>query len=261
MATFIEKSLAEIYKKKLLWLLFPTRVEELSFFEKFESKKQLFVAGIPFKSTDLIGASVHSFVTGVGVESVHFCNRLIDLIANKEVQMPDFVLLAGFAGGCKKKHKTGDVFIIKSIMHESREILLDEIQFPDAFFLNQSIVSQGVGVCVDHIANSDEKKKFGLSGADLVEMEYFGVRSVFLKINLPVYCIRVILDDSEYSIPEKISKCLNGGKVSLLPLFQLIILNPMIAVILVQLALKSSVAKKKLLMGLTLLTSTLAPKN
>ena len=114
MATFLELNQADASELKLLWLLFPTWAEELSFLHCIQSKTHKHVSGVSFIEGDYSGFHICSFVVGVGTEAQQFCLQLSDLILDNKLVRPNLVLLAGFAGGCKKESKTGDVFFCES---------------------------------------------------------------------------------------------------------------------------------------------------
>lgn len=261
MATFLDINQADVSELKLLWLLFPTWVEELSFLHRIQSKKHNRVSEVSFIEGSYAGFRICSFVMGVGSEARQCCLHLRELIVEKKLARPDMILLAGFAGGCKKDSKTGDIFFVNRILHDHLTGEDLETISHDPFFLNQNLFRFGVGATVDRVATSEVKHGLGLKGADLVEMEFKLVRDVFSNICVPMQCLRVILDDLNFTIPNKLGACIRKGRLLLLPLVSFVVFNPTSAWQMLLLGLKTSLAKKKLLLVLDMLINGLDPKN
>ena len=261
MATFLDINQADASGLKLIWLLFPTWVEELSFLHRIQSKKHNRVSGVSFIEGNYAGFRICSFVVGVGSEARQCCLHLSELILEKKLARPDLVLLAGFAGGCKKDSKTGDIFFVNRILHDHPTRVEIETISHDPFFLNQNLIRFGVGATVDRVATPGIKQGLGLKGADLVEMELKLVHDVFSNICVPMQCLRVILDDLGFTIPDKLGTCVEKGRLLLLPLVFFVFFNPTSVWQLFLLGLKTSLAKKKLLLVLDMLINGLDPKN
>lgn len=261
MATFLDINQADASELKLLWLLFPTWAEELSFLHRIQSKKHNRVSGVSFIEGKYAGFRIFSFVVGVGSEARQCCLQLSELILGKKLARPDLVLLAGFAGGCKKDSKTGEVFFVNRILHDHPTRVDIETISHDPVFLNQNLIRFGVGVTVDRVATPAVKQRLGLKGADLVEMELKAVHDVFSNICVPVQCLRVILDDLGFTIPDKLGACVEKGRLLVLPLVSFVFFNPTSAWSLFQLGFRTSLAKKKLLLALQMLINGLDPMN
>ena len=261
MATFLDINQAVASELKLLWLLFPTWAEELSFLHRIQSKTHNHVSGVSFIEGDFSGFRICSFVVGVGVESKQFCLQLSKLILENKLVRPNLVLLAGFAGGCKKESMTGDVFFVNRIIYDHQTTIISETILVDPLFFNQNLIRLGVGVTVDRVANPAVKMILGKEGADLVEMELKLVHDIFFEIRVPVFCLRVILDDLAFAVPEKLATFVQKGRLLVLPLVFFVFFNPTSVWQLFLLGFKTSLAKKKLLLGLVLLINGLGPKN
>ena len=261
MATFLELNQADASELKLLWLLFPTWAEELSFLHCIQSKTNKHVSGVSFIEGDYSGYQICSFVVGVGKEAQQFCLQLSELILENKLIRPNLVLLAGFAGGCKKESKTGDVFFVNRILDNHQTTIISEIISVDPNFFNQNLIRFGVAVTVDRVATPEVKKIFGKEGADLVEMELKLVHDIFFEIRVPVFCLRVILDDLGFTVPEKLATFVQKGRLLVLPLVLFVFFNPTSVWQLFLLGFKTSLAKKKLLLALVLLINGLGLKN
>ncbi len=261
MATFLDINQTDASELKLLWLLFPTWAEELSFLHRIQSKTHKHVSGVSFIEGDYSGFSICSFVVGVGTEAQQFCLQLSELILENKLVGPNLVLLAGFAGGCKKESKTGDVFFVNRILDDDLMTIISETISVDPLFLNQNLIRFGVGVTVDRVATPEVKKILGEQGADLVEMEFKLVHDIFFEIRVPVFCLRVILDDLGFTVPDKLATFVQKGRLLVLPLVFYVFFNPNSVWQLVLLAFKTSLAKKKILLALVLLINGLVPKN
>lgn len=261
MATFLKINKADSSGSKLLWLLFPTWAEELSFLHRIQSKTHKHVSGVSFIEGDYSGFCICSFVVGVGIESQQFCLQLSELILENKLVRPNLVLLAGFAGGCKKESKTGDVFFVSHILDDHQTTIISETILVEPLFFNQNLIRFGVGVTVDRVATPEEKKILGEKGADLVEMELKLVHDIFFEIRVPVFCLRVILDDLGFKVPEKLATFVQKGRLLVLPLVFFVFFNPNSVWQLFLLGFKTSLAKKKLLLALVLLINGLGPKN
>ena len=261
MATFLELNQVDASELKLLWLLFPTWAEELSFLHRIQSKTHKHVSGVSFIEGDYSGFCICSFVVGVGIESQQFCLQLSELILENKLVRPNLVLLAGFAGGCKKESKTGDVFFVSRILDDHQTTIISETILVEPLFFNQNLIRFGVGVTVDRVATPEEKKILGEKGADLVEMELKLVHDIFFEIRVPVFCLRVILDDLGFKVPEKLATFVQKGRLLVLPLVFFVFFNPNSVWQLFLLGFKTSLAKKKLLLALVLLINGLGPKN
>lgn len=261
MATFLENNQADASELKLLWLLFPTWAEELSFLHRIQLKTHNHVSGVSFIEGDYSGFRICSFVVGVGIEARQFCLQLSELILENKLFRPNLVLLAGFAGGCKKESKTGDVFFVNRILDDHQTTIISETILVDPLFFNQNLIRVGVGVTVDRVATPAVKKILGEEGADLVEMELKLVHDIFFEIMVPVFCLRVILDDLFFTVPEKLANFVQKGRLLVLPLVFFVFFNPTSVWQLFLLGFKTSLAKKKLLLALVLLINGLGPKN
>jgi len=260
-ATFLENNQTDASDIKLLWLLFPTWAEELSFLHRIQSKTDMHVSGVSFIEGDYLGLRICSFVVGVGTEAQQFCLQLSQLILENKLVRPELVLLAGFAGGCKKESKTGDVFFVNRILDDHQTLIISETILVDPLFLNQNLIRLGVGVTVDRVANPMVKMILGKEGADLVEMELKLVHDIFFEKRVPVFCLRVILDDLGFTVPEKLATFVQKGRLLVLPLVFFVFFNPTSVWQLFLLGLKTSLAKKKLLLALVLLINGLGLKN
>ena len=261
MATFLEINQAASSGSTLLWLLFPTWAEELSFLHRIQSKKYNRVSGVCFIAGEYHGFRILSFVVGVGADAQQCCLQLNDLISEKRLDRPDIVMLAGFAGGCKKESKTGDVFFVNNIIHDHQKTKISQSILIDPILFDQNLIRFGVGASVDRVATPAEKEMLGLKGADLVEMELNVVHEVFFKISVPFICLRVILDDLSFTVPEKLASCIQKGRLLVLPMLFFVFFNPQSLWTLFLLALKTSLAKKKLLLALEPIINGLNPKN
>jgi nucleoside phosphorylase len=260
-ATFLDINQADTSELKLLWLLFPTWAEELSFLHRIQSKKHNRVSGVSFIEGKYAGFRICSFVVGVGTEARQFCLQLSELILENKLFRPNLVLLAGFAGGCKKESKTGDVFFVSRILDDHQKTIISHTILVDPLFFNQNLIRFGVGVTVDRVATPEKKKILGKKGADLVEMELKLVHDIFFEIRVPVFCLRVILDDLGFTVPEKLATFVQKGRLLVLPLVFFVFFNPTSVWQLFLLGFKTSLAKKKLLLALVLLINGLSPKN
>ncbi len=261
MATFLDINQADASELKLIWLLFPTWAEELSFLHCIQSKKHNRVSGVSFIEGKYAGFRICSFVVGVGLEARQCCLHLSEVILEKKLARPDLVLLAGFAGGCKKDSNTGDVFIVNRVPHDPPTTVDIDTIAPNSVFFNQNLIRFGVGVTVNQVATPAVKHGLGLKGADLVEMELELIHDVFLNISVPVKCLRVILDDLSFTIPDKLGDCVEKGRLLVLSLVFFMVFNPTSIWLLLQLWLKTSLAKKKLLLALELFLNGLDSKN
>ena len=261
MATFLKINKADSSGSKLLWLLFPTWAEELSFLHRIQSKIYNSVSGVSFIEGTYPGFRILSFIVGVGTDAQQCCLQLNDLILEKKLDRPDLVLLAGFAGGCKKESKTGDVFFVNTILHDHQKTIISETIVVDPLLFDQKLIRFGVGASVDRVANPAEKEILGFKGADLVEMELKAVHDVFFKISVPFICLRVILDDLSFKVPEKLANCIQKGRLLVPPMLFFVFFNPKSLWTLFLLSLKTSLAKKKLLLALEPLINGLNPKN
>ena len=261
MATFLEINEADSSELKLLWLLFPTWAEELSFLHRIQSKKHNLVSGVSFIEGEFSGFRIFSFIVGVGADAMQCCLQLNKLILEKKLHSPDLVLLAGFAGGCKKEIKTGDVFFVNKILIDNQINLIPETISVDSILINQNVIHFGVCASVDQVATPEEKSILGFNGADLVDMELKGLQDVFLKSGITFFCVRVILDDLSCKVPKKLATCVQKGRLLVLPLVFFVFFNPRSLWTLFLLSLKTSLAKKKLLSALELLINGLNPKN
>lgn len=261
MATFLEINQTDSSGAKLLWLLFPTWAEELSFLHRIQSKKYNHVSGVSFVEGAYQGFRISSFIIGVGVDAHQCCLQLNDLISGKRLDKPDLVLLVGFAGGCKKDSETGDVFFVNSILHNHQKNIISETIEIDPLLFDQKLIRFGVGASVGRVATPAEKEILGLEGADLVEMELKFVLDVFFKISVPFICLRVILDDLSFTVPEKMASFIQKGRLLVAPMFFFVFFNPKSLWTLFLLGLKTSLAKKKLLLVLELFINGLNPKN
>jgi len=260
-ATFLENNQADASEIKLLWFLFPTWAEELSFLHRIQTKTPNQVSGISFIEGDYSGFRISSFVVGVGEEAQQFSLQLSELILENKLVRPDLVLLAGFAGGCKKGSKTGDVFFVNRILADHQTTIISETISVDPLFFNQNLIRLGVGVTVDRVATPAVKEILGEEGADLVEMELKLVNDIFFEIRVPVFCLRVILDDLGFTVPEKLATFVQKGRLLVLPLVFYVFFNPTAVWQLLHLGFKTSLAKKKLLLALVVLINGLGPKN
>jgi len=244
-----------------LWLLFPSRDEELSFFYQINSRKSRIISSINFTQGRFANLEIFSFVIGIGIEAQHFCLKLKELIDSKIIQSPWLVLLAGFAGGCKFEQKSGDLFLVGKLMTNSQTLSFSSIFSFSPNFLEKNRIKTGFCATVGEIAGPENKIKLAVLGVDLVEMELNLVQPVFFNLKVNLICLRTILDEWDYSIPEELVSCINRGRLQFMALFYLILGKPWLLFSLMHLYSRSLIAKKKLGAGLHLIINECNKQN
>jgi adenosylhomocysteine nucleosidase len=167
-------------------------------------------AGIDYFSTQLAGADLDVFLTGIGGKSewLEAATSLYD----SEI---DVCISSGLAGGLRPEHKIGEILVADKVMAATRDL---------SAFSETSLVESATAIgakralfyTADHVVlTAAEKRELG-SFADAVEMESCGVLMEAGLFAAKTVAIRAISDTSEEDLPLDFNKVTNNsGDVSL----------------------------------------------
>jgi adenosylhomocysteine nucleosidase len=98
----------------------------------------------------------------------------------------------GFCGALDPTLKVGDIFVPVA----QAFLPVCDFKAPNRPYKTGKLLS------VDHVAiTAAEKSELHKSGADVIEMEAAAVAAKAQEYNLPFYCIRVVTDTAEESLP------------------------------------------------------------
>ncbi|MBI3681755.1 MAG: hypothetical protein HY235_15345 [Acidobacteria bacterium] len=115
----------------------------------------------------------------------------------------DAVISTGFCGGLEPALALGDVVVateVRSALSAERFPAQAPAKAPSAF--------HGPVLSIDRVATSaEEKRRLFDSGACAVEMEAAGVAGAASQAGVPFYCIRVVSDPADESLPLDFNAC------------------------------------------------------
>jgi nucleoside phosphorylase len=103
----------------------------------------------------------------------------------------------GFCGGLDASLQPCDIFV-------ASEVAGPDLRFPAKTpgFDGSAGIKSGVLLSVDRVASdAREKSELRRCGAAAVEMEAAGVASKAMEWNIPFFCVRVVTDTADESLP------------------------------------------------------------
>jgi len=117
-------------------------------------------------------------------------------VAREKVELTGLVS-TGFCGGLDAALQPCDIFV-------ASEVAGPDLRFPakTPAFDGSAGIKSGVLLSVDRVASdAQEKSELRRSGAAAVEMEAAGVASKAMEWNIPFFCVRVVTDTADESLP------------------------------------------------------------
>ncbi len=145
---------------------------------------------------------------------------------------PLFVLNLGVAGALVESLRAGDLFVPRAVIHRSSELKLDS---PIKDALNRLLRTQGMEfrqglLCTHDAAVETPSEKADLhrsTGAEIVDMEAYGIASACSSCDVPLYVVKSVADSLFQSIPGAITSCLaETGHISFVRFTMTILSRP-----------------------------------
>jgi adenosylhomocysteine nucleosidase len=141
--------------------------------------------------------------TGIGKANAE--KRTATLI---ESESPRVIIATGFAGGLKPGLSPGDVFVASEVCEADNASARwatppHLLELADSVPLDGREIHVGRLVTVDKVASScqDKRELCRRAGADAVDMESSGILRVAAERQVPVICVRAILDEVDFELP------------------------------------------------------------
>jgi nucleoside phosphorylase len=176
-------------------VVFAMPVEADAFAARGRDVSQLHAAGLTFHEGTFVGRRVAWVVAGAGLERAESgCRLLID------GHRPGLILSAGFAGGLAAGIERGRVVSPVQAIRAGQEAI------PLADAAVSGVASAGAIVTIDHVAcTAHEKQSLAATGADLVDMETWGVARSAREAGLDCVGLRVVSDTASDELPREMA--------------------------------------------------------
>ena len=158
----------------------------------------------------------------------------------------------GFAGGLSSELPCGAIILPRVLLTANAiEYLVDatwhqktQMQLSKYFVLNIGTLTENNGVVVNP---TEKAAKYKQSGAIAVDMESVAIAEIANNARKPCLVVRVVFDDFRTTVPSSILSSMNDrGELNIAKMAQSIMKNPIQFFNIIQLALASFRAKKKL---------------
>ena len=176
-------------------VIFAMPVEADAFAARARDVSQVHAAGLTFHEGTVAGHRVAWVVAGAGLERAErACRLLID------GHRPGLIVSAGFAGGLVAGMERGRV------VAPARTIRVEQESIPLANAAVSGVASAGAIVTIDHVAGTaHEKQSLAATGAELVDMETWGVARAAREAGLECVGLRVVSDTASDELPREMA--------------------------------------------------------
>ena len=156
---------------------------------------QVHAAGLTFHEGTVVGRRVAWVVAGAGIERAErACRLLID------GHRPGLIVSAGFAGGLVPGIERGRVVAPARAIRAGHEVV------PLAVAAAIGTANAGAVVTIDHVAcTAHEKESLAATGAELVDMETWGVARAARESGLECVGLRVVSDTASDELPREMA--------------------------------------------------------
>jgi len=140
---------------------------------------------------------------------------------------PDRIIVAGFAGALRSGLALGEVIVASEVVDETR---IWRTTWPNEragrVFTSQRMIGDPV-----------EKKKLGTElHADVVDMESAAVAEMCAKHGIPFGCVRVVSDDVNRPLSQRLMGIVESGRVSIPRVLWEVVRSPRLGLELIRLA-------------------------
>ena len=180
----------------MIAIIAATREELSSFLSNFNSDNEVKHNKIIFIEGKFLDIPVVISISGVGIKKARTATEYII-----EKYNPKFIVSAGFAGALNPKLKTGDLVLPEwamSLKTENKKIFYSSLPYI-SFKFNKG------GLLTENRFINNQKEKLDLflqSGADIVDMETWGVLESAEKNSAKVISIRSVSDTTNSKLPK-----------------------------------------------------------
>lgn len=176
-------------------IVFAMPVEADAFAARGQDASQVHAAGLTFHEGTVAGRRVAWVVAGTGLERAErACRLLID------GHRPGLIVSAGFAGGLVAGIERGRVVSpLLAIRAEEKSMPLVDVAV-------SGIAKAAAIITIDHVAvTAHEKQSLAAMGAELVDMETWGVARAARKAGLNCVGLRVVSDAASDELPHEMA--------------------------------------------------------
>jgi len=175
---------------------------------------------------------------GVGKSAAR--DRLNELLATGS--RPARIVVAGFAGGLRKGLAVGDIIIASEVVDE----------LGGAWQTDWPVDRSGrVLTCDKMIGEPVLKRELALKHqADVVDMESSAVAEICRQEGISFGCVRVISDDSDTHLSQRLMTLVEPGKVSIRQVAKQLLRSPGLIIQLIRLAKHTRYAAQRLALRL-----------
>lgn len=176
-------------------VVFAMPVEADAFAARGRDVSQVHAAGLTFHEGTVAGHRVAWVVAGAGLERAERACRLLI-----EGHRPGLIVSAGFAGGLAAGIERGRVVSPVQAIRAGQEAI------PLADAAVSGVAKAGAIVTIDHVAcTAHEKQSLAATGADLVDMESWGVARAARAAGLDCVGLRVVSDTASDELPREMA--------------------------------------------------------
>jgi adenosylhomocysteine nucleosidase len=176
-------------------IVFAMPVEADAFAARGRDVVRMQAAGLEFHEGTIGGRRVAWVVAGAGLaRAERACRLLID------GHRPGLIISAGFAGGLVAGIERG------SVVAPSRAIRAEQESIPLAVAAASGFANAGAIVTIDHVAcTAHEKESLATTGAELVDMETWGVARTAREVGIDCVGLRVVSDTASDELPREMA--------------------------------------------------------
>ncbi|MDF5714418.1 MAG: phosphorylase [Rhizonema sp. NSF051] len=145
-------------------------------------------------------------------------------------ELPSSVLLMGLCGSLTPRYTVGDILLYQNCIYQGSLLSCDLTLTAQLASHLQTEASLVTALTSDRvICHATEKRHLAqISGADVVDMEGFGILEFFRQFGVAVAMLRVVSDNCYHDVPD-LTPALNDGSLQPLPLAIAMLRQPIAA--------------------------------
>ncbi|MDF5729041.1 MAG: phosphorylase [Rhizonema sp. PD38] len=146
-------------------------------------------------------------------------------------ELPSSVLVMGLCGSLTPRYTVGDILLYQDCIYQGSLLSCDRTLSAQLASPLQTEASLVTALTSDRvICHATEKRHLAqISGADVVDMEGFGILEFFRQFEVAVAMLRVVSDDCYHDVPDLTPALNSDGSLQPLPLAIAMLRQPIAA--------------------------------
>ncbi len=163
----------------------------------------------------------------VGMKSFTYLPEIIETKKIRECA----VLVMGLCGSLTPRYTVGDILLYQDCIYQAKLLSCDRTLTAQLASRLQTEASLVTALSCDRvICHATEKHHLAqISGADVVDMEGFGILEFFRQSGVAVAMLRVVSDDCYHDVPDLTPALNSDGSLQPLPLAMAMLRQPIAA--------------------------------